>query len=190
MCHSPTSYRFLKQKWQTACALRNFAISAYFNCKGKNRRKLLSVVQNKKKMSSPLIVALFHPSSNFYASFEPTAWNVHRPIRGRPGAPVCQAICFISKATQVIFNKYRTYCESIAKLPEEIQVSPVKVKLSPVRHEDVSRNEGTGPRILNLGRRWSVFSFTTRPLYTEGKRPRNPLDSRLGGPQSRSGYGG
>jgi hypothetical protein len=32
-----------------------------------------------------------------------------------------------------------------------------------------------------------VFNFTPRPLYHRGKRPRYPLDRRLGGPQSRSG---
>jgi hypothetical protein len=34
-----------------------------------------------------------------------------------------------------------------------------------------------------------VVSFTPRPLYPQGKSPRYPLDRRLGGPQSRSGYG-
>jgi hypothetical protein len=29
-----------------------------------------------------------------------------------------------------------------------------------------------------------------RPLYPQGKKPWYPLDSRLGGPQSRSGHGG
>jgi hypothetical protein len=45
---------------------------------------------------------------------------------------------------------------------------------------------GTAPRILNLGVRWRwVVSFTLRRLY-----PRYTLDSRLGGPQSRSASGG
>jgi hypothetical protein len=35
-----------------------------------------------------------------------------------------------------------------------------------------------------------VVSFTTRPLYLQGKSPWYPLDRRLGGPQSRSGHGG
>jgi hypothetical protein len=35
-----------------------------------------------------------------------------------------------------------------------------------------------------------VVSFTTRPLYPQGKSPWYPLDRRLGGPQSRSGCGG
>jgi hypothetical protein len=35
-----------------------------------------------------------------------------------------------------------------------------------------------------------VVSFTPRPLYSQGKSPRYPLDRRLGGPQSRSGRGG
>jgi len=47
------------------------------------------------------------------------------------------------------------------------------------------------PRILGLGTRWlSVDSFTSRPLYTNGKSSWYPLDRRLGGRQSRSGRGG
>jgi hypothetical protein len=41
--------------------------------------------------------------------------------------------------------------------------------------------------ILDLGTRWRrVVSFTPRPLYPRGNRPRYPLYRRLGGPQSRS----
>jgi hypothetical protein len=35
-----------------------------------------------------------------------------------------------------------------------------------------------------------VVSFTPRPLYTQGKSPCYPLDTRLGGVQSRSRHGG
>jgi hypothetical protein len=35
-----------------------------------------------------------------------------------------------------------------------------------------------------------VVSFTTRPLYFQGKSPWYPLGRRLGGPESRSGRGG
>jgi hypothetical protein len=35
-----------------------------------------------------------------------------------------------------------------------------------------------------------MVSFTSRPLYPQGKSPWYPLDRRLGGPQSRSGRGG
>jgi hypothetical protein len=34
-----------------------------------------------------------------------------------------------------------------------------------------------------------VVSFTPWPLYLRGKIPQYPLDRRLGGPQSQSGYG-
>jgi len=34
-----------------------------------------------------------------------------------------------------------------------------------------------------------VVSFALRPLHLQGKSPWYPLDRRLGGPQSRSGYG-
>jgi hypothetical protein len=47
------------------------------------------------------------------------------------------------------------------------------------------------PHILDLGTRWKrVVSFTSRPLYPQGKNPWYPLYRRLGGPQSRSGRGG
>jgi hypothetical protein len=50
---------------------------------------------------------------------------------------------------------------------------------------------GIASRILDLGTRWRcVVSFTTQPLYLQGKSPWYPLDRRLGGPQSRSGRGG
>jgi hypothetical protein len=39
-------------------------------------------------------------------------------------------------------------------------------------------------RILNPGTRWRwMVNFTPRPLYSQGKSPRYPLDRRLGGPQ-------
>jgi hypothetical protein len=42
---------------------------------------------------------------------------------------------------------------------------------------------------LGISSRW-VVSFTPRPLYPLGKSPRNPLNRRFGGPQSRSGRRG
>jgi hypothetical protein len=44
--------------------------------------------------------------------------------------------------------------------------------------------------ILDLGTRWWVVSFTHRPLYSRGKWPKYPLDRRLDGPRSWSGYYG
>jgi len=35
-----------------------------------------------------------------------------------------------------------------------------------------------------------VVSFTTWPLYPQGKSPWYPLDRRLGGPQNHSGHSG
>jgi hypothetical protein len=35
-----------------------------------------------------------------------------------------------------------------------------------------------------------VVSFTSWPLYSQGKRPFYPLDRMFGGSQCRSGYGG
>jgi hypothetical protein len=55
----------------------------------------------------------------------------------------------------------------------------------PWRHMREWRYSST---ILDLGSRWRwVVSSTTPPLYPRRKRPRCPLDRRLGGPQSRSG---
>jgi hypothetical protein len=41
-----------------------------------------------------------------------------------------------------------------------------------------------------LGTRRRVLSFTSQPLYPQGKSPRYPLHRKLGGPQGRSGRGG
>jgi hypothetical protein len=50
---------------------------------------------------------------------------------------------------------------------------------------------GTVPHVPDLGTRWRwVVSFTTRPLYRQGKSPWYTLDRRLSGPQSRSEYNG
>jgi hypothetical protein len=72
----------------------------------------------------------------------------------------------------------------------------VKVKLSLrlTKHHAMRAHWGSwgiAPRILDLGtrRRW-VVGFTPRPLYPKEKSPWFPLDSRLGGPQSRSRHGG
>jgi hypothetical protein len=35
-----------------------------------------------------------------------------------------------------------------------------------------------------------IHVFLTRPLYPQGKKPRYPLDRRLGRPRSQSGCGG
>jgi hypothetical protein len=44
---------------------------------------------------------------------------------------------------------------------------------------------------FDLGIRWRwLVSFTHRPLYPQVKNPWYPLNKRLGGPQSRSGWGG
>jgi hypothetical protein len=69
----------------------------------------------------------------------------------------------------------------------------VKVKLSLclTKHHNMKtywRSGGIASHSLRLGTRcrW-VVSFTTRPLYPQGKIPCYPLNRRLGGPQSRSG---
>jgi hypothetical protein len=47
------------------------------------------------------------------------------------------------------------------------------------------------PHFLDLGTNWKwAVSFTPLPLYSRGKRPPYPLDRRLSGPQSRSGWRG
>jgi hypothetical protein len=50
---------------------------------------------------------------------------------------------------------------------------------------------GIALTILDFGTGWRwVVSFTPRPLYSQGNILRYPLDRKLGGPQSRSGWGG
>jgi hypothetical protein len=47
------------------------------------------------------------------------------------------------------------------------------------------------PLFLDLGtRRWSVVSFTLRPLYPQGRSPSYPLERRLGWLQILSEHGG
>jgi len=56
------------------------------------------------------------------------------------------------------------------------------------RHEDVWASGGIVPSILNIGARWKwEVSSTPRPFYPWGKIPRQPLDRRFGGSQSRPG---
>jgi hypothetical protein len=53
------------------------------------------------------------------------------------------------------------------------------------------RSGGIAPRILDLGTRFRwVVSFTPQSLYSPRKERRYPLDTSLGGTQSRSGWGG
>jgi hypothetical protein len=76
-------------------------------------------------------------------------------------------------------------------------ILPRKVKLSlcffnwALRHEGVLGSGGIAPCTLDLDiiSRW-VTSFTSRPLYPQGKSRWYPLDRRLSGPQSRSGRSG
>jgi hypothetical protein len=76
----------------------------------------------------------------------------------------------------------------ILKVKVKIQLS-LCFKWAP-RHKDVLGSGGIVPRILDFGTRWRwVVSFTTRPIYLQGKSPRYPLDRRLGGPQNQSRRG-
>jgi hypothetical protein len=73
----------------------------------------------------------------------------------------------------------------------------VKIKLSlcstnyALYHEGVRASGCIASRFLDLGTslRW-VPSFTPRPLYLRGKRPRYPLHRRVGWPQNWSGRHG
>jgi hypothetical protein len=48
-------------------------------------------------------------------------------------------------------------------------------------------SNSTAPRILNVRTKWKrVVSFTPLPLYVRGKRPRCPVDRRLGGTQNKA----
>jgi hypothetical protein len=59
------------------------------------------------------------------------------------------------------------------------------------RHEGVLGSGDIAPHILDLSTRWRLeVSFTPLPFYPQGESPWYPLDSRLGGPQSRYGRGG
>jgi hypothetical protein len=59
-----------------------------------------------------------------------------------------------------------------------------KGKVVPVL-KDVWGSGSIAPRILDPGTRWRwVVSFTSRPLYHQGKSSRYQLDRRIGGPQN------
>jgi hypothetical protein len=59
------------------------------------------------------------------------------------------------------------------------------------RHEGVLREWMYSSTHLDIGSRWRwMVSFTSRPLYPQGKTPWYLLNRRLGGSQSRSGRGG
>jgi hypothetical protein len=89
------------------------------------------------------------------------------------------------------FLRHRVQTGSVAH-PASYSIG--KVPLCLTKHHAMEAywgSGGTAPRILDLDTRWRwVVSFTTRPLYLQGKSTWYPLDSRLGGPQSRSGRGG
>jgi hypothetical protein len=86
-----------------------------------------------------------------------------------------------------------SYLTSICNYTEQ-----VKVKLSLcfflTEHHAMKMYWGSGciaPHILDLSTRWRwVVSFTSQPLYPQGKSPWYPLDRRLGGPKSQSGCSG
>jgi hypothetical protein len=85
----------------------------------------------------------------------------------------------------------RSSLQSLQKSSPWPYSEPAESSTPLTEHQAMKACWGSGdiaPRILDLGIRW-VVSFTPRPLYPQGKRPWCPLDSRLGGPQSRSGRG-
>jgi hypothetical protein len=55
-------------------------------------------------------------------------------------------------------------------------------------HEDIRLSGDSAPCILNPRTRWRlVVTFMPWLLHPQGKSPQNPMDSRLGGPQTQSG---
>jgi hypothetical protein len=65
----------------------------------------------------------------------------------------------------------------------------IKIKLSLCFMKAYWGNGRIASRILDVGTRRWVVSFTSWPLYSQGKRLWYPMDRRLGGPQSRSEHG-
>jgi hypothetical protein len=80
---------------------------------------------------------------------------------------------------------------------KRIEVREVGKKLSlcltnqALRHEGVWGSGYIDPHLLDLGTSWRwMVSFTPLSLYPRGKSPRCLFHSRLGRPQSRSGWRG
>jgi hypothetical protein len=71
-----------------------------------------------------------------------------------------------------------------SKIKEKVNLSVCLVYWA-LRHEDFCRYSST---VFDLRTRWRwVASFTIWLIYPRGNSPRNQLDRRLGGPQSRCG---
>jgi len=94
----------------------------------------------------------------------------------------------LSECHDVLKGRPHSHC-----MPTRTERMKVKLSLWLTKHHAMKTcwwSGGIAPRILDLNTRWRwTVSFTPRPIYTQKKNPRYPLDRRLGGPKSRSGHG-
>jgi hypothetical protein len=92
------------------------------------------------------------------------------------------------------YNSYNDTSWFCCPAGHQQQLWIVKLSLCWTKYHAMKTYWGSGgiaPRILDFGTRWRwVVSFTSRPLYPQGKSRWYPLDRRLGGPQSWYGRGG
>jgi hypothetical protein len=94
---------------------------------------------------------------------------------------------FLFPITTIIFNKRKNKV-SLCLTKYHTMKMYLLVNYTP-HLEDIWRSRGIAPCILNLSIRWRwVVSCMPWPLYSQGKSPQKPLDSRLGRPQNWSGH--
>ena len=87
------------------------------------------------------------------------------------------------------FNRYVSYSATCKVWKYAFSESELKQKCPCPRHAGVGRGGGSkAPFILNLGTRWGWYvCYTPRAAALAGWNDCDPLNRRLGGPQSRSG---
>jgi hypothetical protein len=89
-----------------------------------------------------------------------------------------------SEHSSVIKVSQRSTCMTGVKVEVKFKLE-IKLSLCLTKDHAMTtywRVEVITPRIIDFGTTWKwVFSFTRRPLYTQGKSSRYSLDRRLGG---------
>lgn len=107
------------------------------------------------------------------------------------GASEQPAVSRCCRQMAVVLIKAQSTVSSAVNYPAYALVcyTAVKGRVVPVRTMKTNGGRRSiAPFVLSLRtKQTGVISFTSRPLYPQGKNPRHPLDKRLGGNQNRSG---
>jgi hypothetical protein len=97
----------------------------------------------------------------------------------------------LSCARNFIEGPWNSARRSHCRRPTECKKMSLCLTNYALCHEGVWGSGRIDPFFHDLGNScmW-VVSFMSRPLFPRGKKPQYPLDTRFGGPQSRSGQRG